>query len=483
MFNFRERHRERGRSMTKPIQKVTTLEAYPQIINFDQEVFQYFREQTHLCGYDINLTYPQTGGHFASLKSPFDIPHNSRIVFGGARSGGNLDLDYKSRAASVSALVKRADHARRLEGKSKRQTHNPDGLTLDQWKQDHLSKGVLNPDYGCFLWEEMTDFATNFTFPWSQGDFDAYDIPDALNPEVPADPTIFLNDRRTRAAVHAPDKNWVNIFNFPFGNSTGLSEVWSLLIANSRANSDVVKRRRGIHGEILVSSEIDISLYLPLMLNMNTFDRPAAFMSELAANASQHDVGIVIYEGNADSLVAPFSAEVVIQNTTFGGTQGFSRRPATPFPGGSGVIHQERNITYALFREAGHFVPRSLPEASFIFLREFILGNNSTGLVTDDGGTVTVVGGEDPTLSGPFMPADTAAIFYGRLKTESSSFAPSATIAQWRSFIATATNTDSQAQSTAQDSNGSSTGVVAGASWTLIITIVGLMTAWNTFKP
>ncbi|KAJ8085151.1 hypothetical protein PM082_003935 [Marasmius tenuissimus] len=392
------------------ISTVTTLEAYPQIINFDQEVFQYFREQTHLCGYDINLTYPQTGGHFASLKSPFDIPHNSRIVFGGARSGGNLDLDYKSRAASVSALVKRADHARRLEGKSKRQTHNPDGLTLDQWKQDHLSKGVLNPDYGCFLWEEMTDFATNFTFPWSQGDFDPYDIPDALNPEVPANPTVFLNDPRTRAAVHAPDKNWASSFAFPFGNSTGLSEVWSLLIANSRANSDVVKRRQGIHGEILVSNLLrSCPNWLRTLANM---------MSEL------------------------------------------SYMKATP---------------------TRLWLP--LVQKSFIFLREFIIGNNSTGLVTDDGGTVTVVGGEDPTLSGPFMPADTAAIFYGRLKTESSSFAPSAAIAQWRSFIATATNTDSQAQSTAQDSNGASTGVVAGASWTLIITIVGLMTAWNTFKP
>jgi hypothetical protein len=26
-----------------------------------------------------------------------------------------------------------------------------------------------------------------------EGDFDVYDIPDALNPEVPADPSVFLN--------------------------------------------------------------------------------------------------------------------------------------------------------------------------------------------------------------------------------------------------------------------------------------------------
>ena len=44
---------------------------------------------------------------------------------------------------------------------------------------------------------------------------------------------------------------------------------------------------------------------------------------------------------------------VVIQNTTFGGIQGFTKRPNTPFTDDkgnfAGIIHQERNITYALF--------------------------------------------------------------------------------------------------------------------------------------
>jgi carboxypeptidase D len=31
----------------------------------------------------------------------------------------------------------------------------------------------------------MWDYALNFTFPWSLGGEDPYDIPDALNPEVP----------------------------------------------------------------------------------------------------------------------------------------------------------------------------------------------------------------------------------------------------------------------------------------------------------
>lgn len=57
----------------------------------------------------------------------------------------------------------------------------------------------------------------------------------------------------------------------------------------------------------------------------------------------------------------------VIQNITFGGIQGFTRKPATPFTDDegrfAGIIHQERNLTYALFQNAGHFVPRSVPEA------------------------------------------------------------------------------------------------------------------------
>ena len=122
--------------------------------------------RTHLCGYDLNLTYPQTGGHFPSLRSPFNNSHNPLVVFGRGGSKGRYDLDYMARAAATFDLVKRADQAGR-QGKSKRQRQNQNSsLTLDQWKQGHLSKGVLDPDYGCFLWEEMTDFAVNFTFPW-----------------------------------------------------------------------------------------------------------------------------------------------------------------------------------------------------------------------------------------------------------------------------------------------------------------------------
>jgi carboxypeptidase D len=57
---------------------------------------------------------------------------------------------------------------------------------------------------------------------------------------------------------------------------------------------------------------------------------------------------------------------VSLQNTTFGGVQGFSRKPATRWYDDSGkfagIVHQERNWTYVLFDNVGHTVPADLPE-------------------------------------------------------------------------------------------------------------------------
>lgn len=57
----------------------------------------------------------------------------------------------------------------------------------------------------------------------------------------------------------------------------------------------------------------------------------------------------------------------MLQNTTFGGVQGFTRKPSTPWwdrdGRWSGIVHQERNWTYALFYGAGHEVPADQPTA------------------------------------------------------------------------------------------------------------------------
>ena len=76
-------------------------------------------------------------------------------------------------------------------------------------------------------------------------------------------------------------------------------------------------------------------------------------------------------------------------------------------------------------------------------LREFILGNNQPGLVTNtSGGAVSVVGGESTELIPEVLPGQTG-IFVGSGATQSTYTFPSATIAAWESFTQTAIPTPS----------------------------------------
>ncbi|KAJ6589260.1 alpha/beta-hydrolase [Mycena capillaripes] len=366
---------------------LTTIETYPQLIGYDPDVFNYFKTQEHLCGYDLNFTYPQNG-HFPTLSDP---SFGSSIF--AARKAHKLSLKTlaKQNGRFSSTSLDKRELARR-----------------EEWKRSIAGRpnGTLDPFYGCFIYFELLDYASNFSFPWNSplGGIDVYNIPDGLNPEVPSDPTTFMNDAKTRAALHAPtSKDWLFSFGFPFGGS-----------ANGTEFND-------------------------------PSPEPMVFLSDLATNASARGVGIVFYSGNDDSLVAHRGTEAVIQNMTFGGVQGFTRKPSTPFTDDkgnfAGIIHQERNLTYALFRGAGHLVPNSVPEAAFVFVREFVLGSNTTGLVDSNAGSV--VGGEDPTLAADAMPGGTV-IFYGNgdsATTSLSTVAPSATVASWEKFLATATAT------------------------------------------
>jgi carboxypeptidase D len=58
---------------------------------------------------------------------------------------------------------------------------------------------------------------------------------------------------------------------------------------------------------------------------------------------------------------------IVQQNTTFGGIQGFTRKPSTPWYKDNGefagIVHQERNWTYVLVDHAGHLVGHTNPQS------------------------------------------------------------------------------------------------------------------------
>ncbi|OCH94794.1 alpha/beta-hydrolase [Obba rivulosa] len=370
---------------------LNVIETYPQLINYDPDVFNYFREQEHLCGFDLNLTYPQVG-HFPTLNL--------------VQPSANLGNDFVRVPAE-----ERSNWRQTIASKYYAQA-NANGLSArdftpevrmekrEQWKRDLAGRanGTIDPFYGCLLFDEMTDYAVNFSFPWSNGDFDVYDIPDGTNPEPPLDASVFLNDNRTRAALHAPtSKDWIRNFNYPFGS------VHNRSIGNQYGDPSV---------------------------------EPMAFLTDLATNASAKNVSIIFYSGNDDSLVQ----HLIIQNMTFGGIQGFTKKPSTPWfnDDGSfaGIVHQERNLTYVLFQGAGHLVAEWQPAAALTFLRDFVLGSNETGLVS---GTV-VVGGENATLANDYLPGGDK-FFFGSGSTAGTSTVPLATQEAWSSFIATATAT------------------------------------------
>lgn len=95
-----------------------------------------------------------------------------------------------------------------------------------------------------------------------------------------------------------------------------------------------------------------------------------------------YNLDVHIYEGEMDMLVNHIGIELVIQNMTWKGLQGFSRKPDRPFVQRRdrawvmrhGTWGAERGLSYHLFTGAGHEVPKDKSEAMFVFVRDFVVG-------------------------------------------------------------------------------------------------------------
>ncbi|KAJ6581912.1 Alpha/Beta hydrolase protein [Mycena capillaripes] len=331
---------------------LSVLATYPQIIGFDQEVYNYFKEQEHLCGYDVNLTYPQDKSHSALLNW------------------------------------------KRLSGTLISRQHQQ-----GTWKRDlsMRANGTIDPWYGCGLLTEFIDYALNYSAPWNftGQDFNVYDITDPDN-SPSLSPTL-LNV----AALHAPtSKAWAQSFQFVYGE-LGLNDLSTVYALCS------------VH--------------------------PMDFLSELATNTTAHNISVILYSGNDDARIAHRGTEVTIQNTTFGGIQGFTRKPSTPWTDDSGkfagIVHQERGWTYVLFSGAGHLIPAKSPASALTFAREFVFGNNPTGsVITTPAGITMVVGGEDAPLIGDILPGSNGIVYDAGTATSTFVY-PAETIAAWNTFL------------------------------------------------
>lgn len=227
--------------------------------------------------------------------------------------------------------------------------------------------------------------------------------------------------------------------------------------------------------------------------------RPMPFLSELHANATENNISFVFFSGNDDSLIQHHGTEgkhpgrmyvssttqiedaVIIQNMTFGGIQGFTRPPSTPWFDDdgefAGIIHQERNLTYILINGAGHLASQWKPAQVtderltvddswiltvlqlLVMVREFVLGKNETGLLIND----TTIGGENATLANPVLPGGTL-FYFGSATTSGTSTVPAATASSWANFIRTATLTNVSASAATGNSSQTSSAAATTSS-------------------
>lgn len=374
---------------------LSVLQTYPQLIGFSTSAYEYFVDQFNLCGYNLTLQYPAPSD-YPTLRVPATDFTNSGFY--------SKNIDAIARMKSTLSLYKlKEDDAVNGEievnGRKlvKRQQVTPPPLA---------PTGVIDPWYKCFVMEHIEEYATNYTAPWQNHLFDVYRIPNLLSPPAPDDASFFLNDPAVRAAFHAPDKEWQLSIRYPFGSRYSRTAE-------------------------------------------NPWGDPSPASQGLLSDLSVH-VSMIFYSGNDDALVGHRGTELAIQNFTFGGIRGFTARPSTPFSDTdgnfAGIIHQERNVTYALFDGAGHMVPTNKPKAAYAFLREFVLGNNQTGLLTSDG---NIVGGIHTEYQKGILTASEA--YTGALTTGGVFTWAAESWAAWGSYMAARTAADAPVASATGD--------------------------------
>ena len=136
----------------------------------------------HLCGYDLNLTYPQDG-HFPDLQFVFPTDPNRAGFIGLAQrktfTTSLTRLAVSSKHAGTPSvrvaeehvkLARRAAHimAGSADIAEVRAHQERDGKQAAKRDLSLRANGTIDPWYGCFLFDEMVDYALNYTWPWSE---------------------------------------------------------------------------------------------------------------------------------------------------------------------------------------------------------------------------------------------------------------------------------------------------------------------------
>lgn len=232
-----------------------------------------------------------------------------------------------------------------------------------------------------------------------------------------AHPQTMYLDPRTVTAIHAPIKEWFESIDYPFGSGSFVFASISWFRADDslrRADSQGEDPSKWLQTSlktpcwqnIIYRSPVSSSLSLTFLQMTNTrLLQTDGFPDRLGHQCLQerYPNRIILwqwwlprsktwYRRSVPQYRCPDSSWLLhwrysyysgasesdnwsrtpltfalLQNTTFGGIQGFTRKPSTAWTDDTGsfagIVHQEREWTFVLFDGAGHLVPHYKPAA------------------------------------------------------------------------------------------------------------------------
>jgi carboxypeptidase D len=119
--------------------------------------------RTHLCGVDLNLTYPQNG-ILPSIVGPSSLGSAPPI-------GGGM-----SKLQRNKMLKRTLEHVERAEEVQKREAGRHTKRNIQAQRQREVLKrnltgrpnGTIDPFYKCDTVDELLDYALNFSEPWGE---------------------------------------------------------------------------------------------------------------------------------------------------------------------------------------------------------------------------------------------------------------------------------------------------------------------------
>jgi carboxypeptidase D len=134
-----------------------------------------FINRTYLCGYDLNLSYPETV-HYPSLTQPYDMPgYGIGVRSALALSGGDGLQTSAYRKRGLLQHIQNRFEKRFPEwdvaGRLRKRTIQDRSEQKQAWKKRALTdraNGTIDAWYGCYLLNELAEYAVNYTFPWGR---------------------------------------------------------------------------------------------------------------------------------------------------------------------------------------------------------------------------------------------------------------------------------------------------------------------------